>query len=611
MKTRAALLIVLFGLLVFAVDAQDEQMEYRLRTPTANEYLVAIPEIMEIGNTEVELPEYGTPFNGALFQAMVDEIFYRYSQLWHANTELLYEAYQTFLMGNSVWYERDIWSQVIISSWLNQHNIDLNVVGDLRFLEYQVTVTPRDFDMDGQTEWTLHVESEMFAQDIVVKHDTDGYRVLESPLPWFGCCFPHWDTRSGFTKEMLFDDMNADGLPEWVLAFGGIGANHTSFGELYILQWRDGKLVNLAPRYENWQERQIKAMEYIAAAGGGQPLFPHGVSVDFRDVNNDAKIEVIIDQEYTDNWECDVSDSRIFAWDAKVQEYRLSDHIREYADSAGCALRSAQAAMWERNYEAAIPLFERSMALSEEKSTEENVTQWEMEFVRAKEVYAKVRLALAYSFVGRNEDAAELLKRLEAPKDYPPINELVTAAQTAYAKSKNTYDLCLTMYEIFGNYIKNDPLGLSDWGTTTEYIVPMVSVTALPSYAHAAGCDINQFEEVPTPTPYPTFPAPTPDTRTQEQIWLEGGNLSDAFNKGYYELVLRITVAHKDAGGEADNMQMRYYRALALEALNRPDEALAEYVAIYEAAPESAWGRLAALHLERVEDEGNKTALQC
>jgi hypothetical protein len=44
-----------------------------------------------------------------------------------------------------------------------------------------------------------------------------------------------------------------------------------------------------------------------------------------------------------------------------------------------------------------------------------------------------------------------------------------------------------------------------------------------------------------------------------------------------------------------------YHRALALEARNRPEEALLEYVGIYESAPESAWGILAALHLERIE----------
>jgi hypothetical protein len=49
-----------------------------------------------------------------------------------------------------------------------------------------------------------------------------------------------------------------------------------------------------------------------------------------------------------------------------------------------------------------------------------------------------------------------------------------------------------------------------------------------------------------------------------------------------------------------DQLLDYYLRALALEALNRPDEALAEYIAITEAAPESAWGMLAALHLEPI-----------
>jgi hypothetical protein len=49
-----------------------------------------------------------------------------------------------------------------------------------------------------------------------------------------------------------------------------------------------------------------------------------------------------------------------------------------------------------------------------------------------------------------------------------------------------------------------------------------------------------------------------------------------------------------------DRGRLQYYRAQALEMLDRPDEALAEYVAIYEAAPDSAWGMLATLHLEPI-----------
>lgn len=45
-------------------------------------------------------------------------------------------------------------------------------------------------------------------------------------------------------------------------------------------------------------------------------------------------------------------------------------------------------------------------------------------------------------------------------------------------------------------------------------------------------------------------------------------------------------------------MAFRYYRGLTLEALNRPDEALADYITIYETDPESAWGLMAGLHLQ-------------
>jgi hypothetical protein len=45
-------------------------------------------------------------------------------------------------------------------------------------------------------------------------------------------------------------------------------------------------------------------------------------------------------------------------------------------------------------------------------------------------------------------------------------------------------------------------------------------------------------------------------------------------------------------------LTVHYWRGLRLEALGRRDEALAEYIGIYEDAPESTWGALAALHFE-------------
>ncbi|MFZ2880336.1 MAG: hypothetical protein WA009_12415 [Phototrophicaceae bacterium] len=75
------------------------------------------------------------------------------------------------------------------------------------------------------------------------------------------------------------------------------------------------------------------------------------------------------------------------------------------------------------------------------------------------------------------------------------------------------------------------------------------------------------------------------------------------------DLALVVTIADDalasatDADLEDWKHAFRYYRALALEALNRPAQATVDYVAIYEATPGSDWGMLAALHFERIRGE--------
>lgn len=100
-------------------------------------------------------------------------------------------------------------------------------------------------------------------------------------------------------------------------------------------------------------------------------------------------------------------------------------------------------------------------------------------------------------------------------------------------------------------------------------------------------------------TPYPVEETlPSPQTILFEALGeYTNGNFSETLEDAD-SLLERTTDIESDELSAA-----RYYRALALEALGRTDEALAEYIAIYEAAPESAWGMLAALHLEVVDGE--------
>jgi hypothetical protein len=75
-----------------------------------------------------------------------------------------------------------------------------------------------------------------------------------------------------------------------------------------------------------------------------------------------------------------------------------------------------------------------------------------------------------------------------------------------------------------------------------------------------------------------------------------------AYEAQDYTYIIKNTLDDLSDNPDEHVLQDQYFRALALEALGRDDEALAEYVAIYEAAPESAWGMLAALHFEVVHD---------
>jgi hypothetical protein len=50
---------------------------------------------------------------------------------------------------------------------------------------------------------------------------------------------------------------------------------------------------------------------------------------------------------------------------------------------------------------------------------------------------------------------------------------------------------------------------------------------------------------------------------------------------------------------DSELARLHYLRAVILQSLGNANEALEDYVNIYETAPNSTWGRLAALHLER------------
>ena len=313
--------------------AQEDSGEWRLRVPTAAEYLAAVPAIMQLGKEEAQSEQYRS-ISSPIFNVITTEIDARYQPLWDEDPELLNRVYQSLVADNNYWEDRDVWVQAIVLAWINENAVHLATFRQFQILDYSVRVSPRDFDADGKSEWWLHVEGSI-TQDIVVAGDKGNYQLVESPLPWFGCCFMYYDTKSGFMEEQLFEDLNHDGLPEWIWAVGGFGANQTSGGYLYVLQWQDGKLIDLAPPNDAPND-----IFYIAPAGGGSPLFPNGVHVEYVDKNGDDKKEIVIFQEQNDNWGCTWTQQRIFSW--ADSDYRFINQERSYNNVQGCAIRQAE-----------------------------------------------------------------------------------------------------------------------------------------------------------------------------------------------------------------------------------------------------------------------------
>ncbi len=142
-----------------------------------------------------------------------------------------------------------------------------------------------------------------------------------------------------------------------------------------------------------------------------------------------------------------------------------------------------------------------------------------------------------------------------------------------------------------------------DWNTSTDQQDVIYQWDAdQRTYVHPAS------DPTPVPTSIPGDVNPSLalnlSAYSDAELFTVLAAARNAFEKRHYQAALVILEdgldhRHPDALPILVN-GVRYWRALALEALDRPDDALAEYVAIYAAAPESAWGHLARLHFDCV-----------
>jgi hypothetical protein len=272
------------------------QQGFDLRPPSPSEYLTTIPQIVSQWQDELEESSSFT-YYGSLYEAIQAEVSWRFPRLFQENSAQIISAYQA--LTDYAFLDQGWWNQQIILALLRENEIDLSTSDYVRLGTYELNIIPKDFDADGIDEWLIWVESETYQQYLVVKQDADGtHHLVNTPLPWFAPGYDSGSRPSGGLETLRIEDINSDRLPEWIVAFGGVGANGTNAGSLYVLAWREGVLVEIAPR--NWDE----GLHYFASAETGAPTIRPAVRWEFPNLDTDLAHEIQQTQEFTDNWTC-------------------------------------------------------------------------------------------------------------------------------------------------------------------------------------------------------------------------------------------------------------------------------------------------------------------
>jgi tetratricopeptide (TPR) repeat protein len=317
------------------------------------------------------------------------------------------------------------------------------------------------------------------------------------------------------------------------------------------MDWQNGELVDRAGDLFNY----CLPMAQLDTA-----------SIEFDDSQPDA-IQMIETQ--VDGWNC----QRVRTDTLNLIDDTLDAAI-VYADTVWCRLREAGAAFDEADYRTAAELYR------------EVISKFDGQMAQ----YLEARLALAYALNGQLDAAQATLDSVEPDGQ---MGDLILRLQ---AVSDQSQAMCRAAYDFFAETNRREDVWENPYDWTPENFHfghdpddPRNFPLPIPSQA---GCDYQQtIESVSTQNL-------VADTMPDLGGFVHNGAYLRLMRGEYYEALSQIDSLLASPETENDALQLTYWRALTLELMRRTDEALAEYVTIYDAAPESAWGMLAALHFE-------------
>lgn len=420
MKPYAIVLAAAWVLLMSVnVQAQDEP-----QPPSAQAYHQLL---MDLGPS---IHEYVQSQKGTLddiLAAMSVAYWHLYPDATSVSFEQQIRVYDALNVGAASYVERDIWIERLVEAWLWENSLDLSETQTIQFEDVYISVVPRDFDADGTDEYLLDVmkggvidRTQTCPRDIeaavyfVVDTGDEGYRFVDTGLPWKGLPpLGRYSASDGAVAELGFDDINRDGIPEWLVleggnTGGGPGMGYVDLGQLFILGWRDGRLESVLTPYRNGSPPFDETTYFFTPSTiCGGPM-PTDVAWDFQSIDEDPALEILQAQTDTDNWGCQSTETKLFDWNPELQRYiYLGTEETAATETRNCAQQQAEALVWAGDYGGAIAEYERALSATEAgtlSTTEAHLY----------EQYLVARLTLAYLMTRQASQAEATLDVINA-----------------------------------------------------------------------------------------------------------------------------------------------------------------------------------------------------
>jgi hypothetical protein len=588
------------------VNAQEAD-GYRLRTPSAEEYLAALPDIAS-ANTQDDF---------YLILALYNELMLHYPEFTEMPLGLLYpvamafrEYYSFSVSGFGDGITQNEWNEWLFTAWLRENPNALEAADMLIFEDFDMSIQRADLSGDGVNELLLTVretrtesygEFSNYVGYWVLEQTSEGFRHVTSPLNWYqDTRYLGSSGRGGVVHTLKIEDINNDGLKEWVVLVGGYMLR--GFGEchrLRVLGWRGDDLIDLIDDELGYCTNAADlTLDNIAPVA--QYTFTNA--------------EIRQQRVRVDSWGCSWTQTDLYEWDGI--RYTARQQNRDFEGTFNCGLREAEEAMRLAEFERAVVVFERALLLPDGPLDVEQDDWWRILNFEQRQ-YAELRLAIAHALTGRMDQALSLIAALRTEE---PASILMERLIASVIEVQTPIGFCLAVHDTFVG-LRDDFTTRANWrdysvafiGEVFEDVI--VSIENYPPDPIKAGCDPTLLQDKPitqptvAPTTMPDSEYSPPD-RGDFHCGIMGilfCSLYEANDALALRMIEELTTEdyEREANGEFPSGDLRlavlYRQASALDALNRPDEALAAYVEIITLAPETPWAKLAALHVEPVE----------